>query len=65
MSLPIRSAAIQAKINQAIRTQKVEMPFQVFNKMCFGFVNNDYLTVISSVLKLSAFVVIMCFSRSV
>ena len=65
MSLPIRSAAIQARISKAIQTQKVEMPTQVLNKMCFGFVNNDWLTVISSVLKLSAFVVIMCFSRSV
>jgi hypothetical protein len=63
MSLPIKSAAIQARINQAIKTQ--EMPTQVLNKMCFGFVNNDWMTVISSVLKLSAFAVIMCFSRSV
>jgi hypothetical protein len=65
MSLPIRSAAIQARINKAIKTQQVELPTQVFNKMCFGFVNNDWMTVISSVVKLSAFAVIMCFSRSV
>ena len=65
MSLPIKSAAIQARINKAIKTQQVEMPTQVLNKMCFGFVNNDYLTVISSVVKLSVFALIMCFSRPV
>jgi hypothetical protein len=65
MSLPIKSAAIQARINKAIQTQKVQMPTQEFNKMCFGFVNNDWMTVISSVVKLSTFAVIMCFSRSV
>jgi hypothetical protein len=65
MSLPIKSAVIHARISKAFKEQEVEMPTQVFNKMCFGFVNNDWMTVISSMLKLSAFVVVMCFSRSV
>jgi hypothetical protein len=61
---PINSANIQAKINRAIREKQVE-PFTVLNRMCLGFVNNDWLTVASSVLKLSVFALLMCFSRSV
>jgi hypothetical protein len=64
MSVPIKSQRIQARI-KAIREQQVEMPTQVFNKMCFGFVQNDYIAVISSVLKLTTFALVMCFSRSV
>jgi hypothetical protein len=64
MNVSVKSAKIQARI-RAIREQQVEMPTQVFNKMCFGFVQNDWMTVISSMVKLTSFALVMCFSRSV
>lgn len=62
MSGPIKSQMIQAKI-KAIREQQVELPTQVFNKMCFGLVQNDWMAVISAMLKLTTFALVMCFSR--
>jgi hypothetical protein len=64
MIRPISSANIQARITKAISQKEVE-PFTVLNRMCLGFVNNDWFTVASSVLKLTAFALFMCFSRSV
>ena len=62
MSGAIKSQKIQARI-RAIREQQVEMPSQVFNKMCFGVVQNDYIAVVSSALKLTTFALVMCISR--
>lgn len=60
-----KSAIIQNRINRVIQAQQVEMPMQVFNRMCFGLVSNNWIVVISSVLKLTTFALVLAFSRSV
>jgi len=65
MTLSHKSADIQNRISRVIQAQQVEMPMQVFNKMCFGFVSNNWIIVISSMLKLTTFALILAFSKSV
>jgi hypothetical protein len=65
MALSHTSAVIQNRISQVIKSSEVEMPMAVFNKMCFGFVSNNWIVVITSVLKLTTFAVILAFSRTV
>lgn len=66
MTLSNTPTAIQNRITKVIKAGEVEMPTQIFNRMCFGFVSNNWVVVITSVLKLTTVAVLLAFSsRSV
>jgi hypothetical protein len=65
MTLSAKTTGLQNKLRMAILAQNAENPMQVFNKMCFGFVSNNWVVVISSILKLTTFAIIIAFPRSV
>jgi hypothetical protein len=60
-----QTAILQHKLSEVIRAQQSEGPMQVFNKMCFGFVSNNWIVVIASILKLTTFMLILALPKSV
>jgi hypothetical protein len=59
-------AALQSGLTRIIEVPKPEQPMLSFNRICFGLMNNDYILVVSSGVKLVVSVLLLFhFSRSI
>lgn len=58
---PLKTTAVNVNINKLVARQKVEPPILTFNRMCYGYVNNDWLAVCSAGCRLVVTIVLMIF----
>ncbi|HMJ71626.1 MAG TPA: hypothetical protein VK508_22175 [Cyclobacteriaceae bacterium] len=59
-------AALQSGLTRIIEVPKPEQPMLSFNRICFGLMNNDYILVVSSGVKLVVSILLLVqFNRSI